>query len=354
MRIAIDNIIFQLQKGRHRGVSRIWANILPYLRDMLKDKHELTILLREDSEQDNYGMESFSIPKYLIGSRNADAKMLTSVCKKLKTDLFITTYQTRVNDIKSFVMVYDLIPEILGWLPRSQEAVSRKEAYLSADVLACISKNTKKDLCSWYDMSTKQVEMVYLVVAPNDFHPLPAHVDPRFTKKFGLESDYLVLDGCISEEVAETFCKAFSSLNTNFKLFSYGGALKKVVATSCEKYNIPYRAAGFLSDKEVLMALAGSKGLIFLSPYEGFGLPVLEAMACKIPVLCSDTSSLPEIGREYVHYFTDSSYMGIQNALSSFFNDENKQLVENAFARSQTFTWQKTAKKIAGILNAGK
>jgi len=95
MRIAIDNIIFQLQKGRPR----------------------LVLLQRQNSDLTSYGIKTFPILTYNIGTREKDVKMLTSVCKKLKIDLFITTYQTRVNGIKSLAFVHDLIPEILGWLP---------------------------------------------------------------------------------------------------------------------------------------------------------------------------------------------------------------------------------------------
>jgi len=354
MRIAIDNMIFQLQKGRPRGVSRVWANLLPYLKSMLQGKHELVLLQRQNSDLTNYGIKTFSIPNYNIAAREADAKMLTSVCKKLKIDLFITTYQTRVNGIKSLTFVYDLIPEILGWLPKSVEGVSRKEAYASSDILACISKNTKKDLHSWYDMSSKRVELVYLGASAKDFHPLVSCENAGFMEKYLLKPNYFILDGAIFPKDAEIFCRAFSSLNTDFSLFSYGGAVKKDVATSCSKYKIPYRQVGFLSGKEVLDALAGSKGLIFLSANEGFGLPVLEAMACKIPVLCSRMTSLPEVGGDSVHYFTDHTYEGIRKGLVPFFNNEERnQFVEKAYTRSQEFTWIKAAEKLVKIILAG-
>jgi glycosyltransferase involved in cell wall biosynthesis len=318
---------------------------------MLGAKHDLILLQREGSEQNTYGMKTRPIPRYNIAAREADVKTLTSVCKKLKIDLFITTYQTRVKGIKSLTFVYDLIPEILGWLPRSIEAVSRKEDYLLSDILVCISKNTKKDLYSWYDMTSKQVEMVYLGVSSEDFHPLASCENAGFMEKYKLKSNYIVLDGAILPEAAEIFCKVFSSLNTNFSLLSYGGALKKEVVASCLKYKILYQQVGFLSDKEVLMALSGSKGLIFLSPNEGFGLPVLEAMACKIPVLCSHMTSLPEVGGDSVYYFTDHTYTGIKNGLVPFLNIKDRyQLVEKGYTRSKLFTWEKTVQKLVGII----
>jgi len=235
----------------------------------------------------------------------------------------------------------------MRWLPQSVEAVSRKECYLSSDILVCVSENTKKDLYSWYDVTSKQVERIYLGVSTKDFHPVISSETAKFKAKYGLKPNYFVLDGSIFPEKAKLFCKAFSSLGTDFSLFSYGGALKKYVAEDCKKYGIPFRQVGFLSDKEVLDALAGSMGLIFLSANEGFGLPVLEAMACKIPVLCSHMTSLPEVGGDSVHYFADHTYAGIKNGLVSFVDNKSRdQFVEKAYLRSQQFTWKKSAEKL--------
>ena len=353
MKIAIDNIIFQLQQGHFRGVSRVWANLLPYMKDMLEGKHELVLLCRQGSCRENFGFKTYSIPRYgnhlLDGDK--DAKVLTSVCRKLGVDVFITTYHTRVLGIKNIVMVYDMIPEIRSWLSGCNEYVARSKAYLNADTLICISENTKRDLCSWYDTTSKRVEVAFLGVSSKEFHPLISCENARFMEKYGLKPGYMVLDGDITGEVSEVFCKAFSSLGTNLSLFWYGGALKDYVMQSCTKYKIPFQKVGRLAEKEIPLALSGAGGLIFISDAEGFGLPVLEAMSCRTPVVCSHTASLPEVGGDSVQYFANHSFECIRDNLSSFFDIENrKQIAEKGFIRSKEFSWKKTAEKVVKVL----
>lgn len=348
MRIAIDNIIFQFQKNRPRGISRIWSNILPYLRDMLKDKHEIFLLHRENSLKESFGLREYPIPEYTFRSREEDSRMLSSICMKLKIDLFISTYQTRVEGIKSLVMVHDMIPEIKSWLPKIVEAVSRKESYLSADILVCVSENTKKDIHKWYDVNSKYVETVYPGVSES-FHSRTSEEIGFFRDRYKIDFDYVVLDGDITYELSEIFCGALSNLGMNLGIVCYGGVLEDLLPDICRKYDIPIRKICWLQQGEVPVVLSGSKGLVFISSYEGFGLPVLEAMSCKTPVICSPVASLPEVGGDSVMYFNSNTLWDMENKLSCFLKT-NDSLVEKAFARSKFFTWKKMSEKITNII----
>lgn len=348
MKIAIDDVIFQLQRNP-RGVSRVWANILPYMKSMLEGENELLLLKREASRPINLGIPVHKIPSWSNHRADNDAKTLSSLCKKLGVDLFITTYHSKAPGIKSAVMVYDLIPEKRTWLAGCNEYVHRRDSYLNADTLICISENTRKELCEWYNMSTKRVETVLLGVSSQEFHPFGKN--EQFRRKYNLPEDYFVLDGDISEKVANDFCNVFSSLSSKFTLLWYGGALKNYMIALCTKYKIPFRKVGWLPAGDVPLALANSKGLIYNSSAEGFGLPVLEAMACGTPVLCSSIDSLPEVGGDSVQYFADHSLECMKTALSSFLNPENRKLLgEKGFIRSQQFSWKKTAEEIVRII----
>lgn len=353
MQIAIDNVIFQIQVGNPRGISRVWENILPCMTKMLESKHKLILLERMESRKIDFGIKRRqTIPLYFDFSQDKDSKMLTSVCKRLGIDLFITTYHTKVNGIKNLVMVHDLIPEKRNWLKPLNEYTSRSNAYQNAQILICVSENTKKELHEWYrGININKIHVVLEGVNPKEFHPFTSNEISQFLEDYKLKSGYLVLDGDISEVIAENFCRAFSSLNTGLTLFSYGGVLDAIVTKTCQKYKIKYIDAGWLPKKKVPLALAGTKGLIFISNGEGFGLPVLEAMACRIPVICSHIDSLPEVGGDAVQYFTDHSFEDMRNGLSLFLNDEyRKGLAEKGYARSKLFSWERMASKIVGII----
>jgi len=355
LKIAIDNVIFQLQAARPRGISRVWSNILPYMKDMLKAKNELILFRRIDSPAMNFGMEVKQIPLYIDPPQDKDSEMLTSVCKELGIDLFVTTYHTKAFGVKNLVMVHDLIPERRDWLTPTNEYNERGKAYLNADILICVSENTKKDLCEWYSkINTNKMHVVLEGVNPEEFHPFTSDEMTQFLEKYKLKSGYLVLDGDISAATAENLCCAFFSLNTGLTLFSYGGVLSPVVVEACRKYRIKYINVKWLPDKQVPQVLAGAKGLIFISSGEGFGLPVLEAMACRTPVICSRVDSLPEVGGDCVYYFTDHSLWGLKNELSFLLKPGNEkqvmEMAEKGFARSKLFTWEKMAEKIVEII----
>lgn len=353
MKIAIDNVIFQLQSERPRGISRVWLNILPYMERMLKAGNKLTLLSRVGSGEMDFGMKVKQIPIYTDPPRD-DSKMLSSVCKDIGIDLFITTYHTKAPGVKNLVMVHDLIPERRNWVTSTNEYNERGKAYVKADILICVSENTKKDLCKWYSNINKNKMHVALEgVNPRKFHPYTSNEIASFLKEYKLKPDYLVLDGDIPMVTAVNLCRAISSLKTEIALFSYGGVLTPAVAKACQKYKIAYINVEWLPDNQVPLALAGAKGLIFISDGEGFGLPVLEAMACRTPVICSRIDSLPEVGGDSVDYFTSHDFLGLKSKISFLLKSGEKQIMKKAvkgFNRSKLFTWEKMARRIVEII----
>lgn len=98
-------------------------------------------------------------------------------------------------------------------------------------------------------------------------------------------------------------------------------------------------APGFLPDQEIGILYRGAKGIIFPSLYEGFGIPLLEAMQAGIPVACSNVTSLPEIGGDAVLYFDPRNILEISQAIETLtFNDTiRSQLIKKGYDRLQLF-----------------
>jgi len=105
--------------------------------------------------------------------------------------------------------------------------------------------------------------------------------------------------------------------------------------------------AGRVAEDLLAGLMAGATGFLFPSLYEGFGLPVVEAMACGTPVACSRVSSLPEVGGDAVLYFDPTDRRQMTTAILRLGNDEDlrRQLRQKGLARAATMTWSHAARQ---------
>lgn len=108
---------------------------------------------------------------------------------------------------------------------------------------------------------------------------------------------------------------------------------------------------GYVEDNDVPILLGGAEIFCFPSLYEGFGLPVLEAMACGVPVLTSNTTSLQEIAEGAAVTVNPFDVSEMAEAMRSLFNDIElrKQCIVEGLRRAEEFSWEKSAKKLVGI-----
>lgn len=104
---------------------------------------------------------------------------------------------------------------------------------------------------------------------------------------------------------------------------------------------------GFVPDEDVNPLIAGAKVFVFPSRYEGFGIPLLDAQICKIPIASSNAGSLPEVGGTSVSYFNPEDPKKMAEAIAIFFNDlkGTEKVVQDGFINRKLFSWEKTAQE---------
>jgi len=109
--------------------------------------------------------------------------------------------------------------------------------------------------------------------------------------------------------------------------------------------------SGYLDNKQLVEKVAGADFLIFPSLYEGFGLPVLEAMAAGVPVLCSNRASLPEVAGEAALFFDPESIEAMANGMRAMGSDPvlRSRLRERGFENAKRFSWQRTAMETLAV-----
>jgi len=111
---------------------------------------------------------------------------------------------------------------------------------------------------------------------------------------------------------------------------------------------------GFVPDSDLAALLSGAQAFLFPSLYEGFGLPILEAMACGIPVVCSNSSSLPEVAGEAALLVDPMDIDALAAAMQRVLVDEGlrQELVQRGFAQISAFSWRRCAAEALAVLEA--
>ena len=264
------------------------------------------------------------------------------------------------------VTVHDLIgmtfPNQLGlpsrlywgkWLPR---AVKR------ADAIIADSENSKRDILRLLDVMESKIRVIY----PSGHEGFYPEKDPAklaaAKKRLGIHKSYFLAVGTVEPRkniarIIEAFlrfiqkenCSDYQLVLVGLTHFAHGAFLKSILQDNREEKNI--LLAGYVEKGELNALYSGAAAFLFPSLYEGFGIPVLEAMAAGTPVLTSRASSLPEVAGEAAYYVdaydTESIALGIKKMYES--KDSQKEYSLKGLVQAKRFSWKKTA---GGTINA--
>lgn len=268
------------------------------------------------------------------------------------------------SNIATIVTIMDLAHEVLPqsipiyWLWRLRLGV--RWAAKRASVVITISECTKRDICRFYNINSDKVFVTYLGVAPV-FKPIERdYARMLVSKQFGIQRPYILYVGSIFprrnvSRLIEAFSIASRHLpghdlvlaGNNFQgldIAKVGGRLFK---------DGIIRHLGCPNDDQLLLLYNAAEIFIYPSSYEGFGLPVIEAMACGTPVITGNNSSLKEIGSGAAFLVDVNSTEAIKGALILLANDVRYQneLREKGLCRAEQFTWEKTAADTLDIIH---
>lgn len=203
------------------------------------------------------------------------------------------------------------------------------------------SNSTKEDLMH-LGMDEKKIRVIY--EAPSLVKTSLDKVS-EIKRKYNLQGDYLISIGITKLKNTENIIKAFhlGSAGKEVKLVLVG---RPVGVELGEERNL--RILGHVPKEDLGALLTGSKGLIYPSLYEGFGIPILDAFKCEIPVLTSNISSMKEVAgnaAELVDPYDPSSMSeGIEKILRG-----PKGYIEKGLTRVKDFSWEKTAEETLGV-----
>jgi len=355
-RIVVDGVIFQLQAERPLGVSRVWSNMLPRLTEMLPD-FEIVMLRRKGHPLPPIGLREVEVPVYpYAGPENLfdeDEAMLEKICSEMGAGLFLSTYYSHARGIPNVLTLYDMIPAMMGFDLSQPQWVAKRRAIEKASAFISISDSTRRDLARFYPANQKPVHVAHLGVT-SAFRPASPQEIAFFQAKYKTDAPYFLLVGNRGlYKNAVPFLEAFTRLpeNKNLQIIAIGGEAyllpaEAPYANHCSIHFIPW-----LPDEELRAAYSGALALVYPSRYEGFGLPILEAMACGCPVITTKLSSIPEVAGDAALYIDPDSVSSIHEALKQILMPQVRdKLFEKGLARAKTFRWELFAREFAGLI----
>jgi glycosyltransferase involved in cell wall biosynthesis len=236
-----------------------------------------------------------------------------------------------------------------------------ESALKRADHIIAISEATKKDLCNIFEVPDEKVDVIYNA-AGTTFRPVPESEKQKIKKQLAEEirtqlGDYLVVFSSPDKRknitrTIEAFLLAQTDLTDNFKLVIVGNLPKdderfQSLASSEAANNIII--TGPVEKIQDLLCCA--KGLVFASLYEGFGIPILEAFACGVPVITSNCSSMPEVAGDAALYVDPYTTESISQAIVQVCNNaelRNKLIIAGT-QRAKQFSWRQSAAKTLDV-----
>jgi glycosyltransferase involved in cell wall biosynthesis len=258
----------------------------------------------------------------------------------------------------SVVTVHDLSYAILPQLafPRLRRYLDRAvpKSIDRARKIIAVSETTKRDICEYYEISPNRVEVIYHASDPLFTKPKETDI-LAMQAQLGLRRPYFITVGTVEpRKDHQTLLRAFERVHSergNVSLVIVGRQgwlaeeIMKSIQTAAESLPI-YHLQG-IRDSMLPALYGGSTALVYPSRYEGFGLPLLEAMESGTAVISSNTDALTEVGGDAALYAPVQDSEALSEHMLDLLDDSYRResLVQAGFKRSASFSWDKAARR---------
>lgn len=358
MKIALD-VSQMVYQGT--GVGNYTKNLVSHLLQLNSDnqfvlyagvfrKHKDLLKLKKSSPWNKATWKLLPLPPRLaakiFASKKIDIKSFIG-----DADVFHASDWTHPNtSIPTVTTVHDLVfkkyPETLA--PHVLTAQKNRFARLThhSSHIIVDSKSTKKDLEKLYDIDPKRVTTIYLGV-DSIYSPQKRKEIERVKKKYSINSKYIMTLGTIEpRKNLQKTIESFVSLKQDDKYSNY-----KLLIVGKHGWGDPLVTrrsdiieTGFVDSQDLPALLSGAETFLYPSLYEGFGLPVLEAMSCGAPVVTSNISSLPEVAGKAGILIDPEDVFSIVTGIKKAITRKNT-LSEASTRQASKFSWAATAEK---------
>ena len=282
-----------------------------------------------------------------------------SILRKYKADVFVSCdgFCSLTTKVPQCLVLHDLaFLHHPSFIKKSHLLFFKKYTprFLEkAKTVATVSEFSKKDMLAHYKMEPGKIDVVFSA-AKEIFQPAGEEEKAVVKNKYTEGKEYFVYAGAIHpRKNLMNLLKAFSVFKkrqqTNMKLVLTGRLAWKYESFTKSLKTYKYRndvvMTGYVEEGELVKIIGAACGLVYPSLLEGFGVPVLEAMLCDVPVITSANSSMQEIANDAALYADANSYADIADKMMLLYKDENlrKQLIEKGRHIARQYSCNNTA-----------
>jgi len=361
MRIAVNTRL--LQKGKLEGIG--WFTFETLIR-MTKNhpEHEFIFIFDRPYNPDYIFAEN--VTPVVIGPPARHPLLfyiwfdfqIPKVLKKYKADLFLSPdgYLSLRTKVPQLAVIHDINfvhrPEDLPWLIAKYYNFFFPKFARIAKRIATVSFYSKEDIARSFKIDYDKIDVVYDGIN-QIFEPLLEKEKTRVRKKYTEGCDYFLFVGALHpRKNVSGLLKAFddfkSGAENNIKLIIVGGEMHKTGDIFETFDNMRFKNdvvfTGRVSTDDLHDIVGAALSLVFVPFFEGFGIPVVEAMSAGVPVICSNTTSMPEVGGNAVVYADPMKIDQITDAMIKMAYDKElrKELIEKGFEQKNKFSWDET------------
>lgn len=257
---------------------------------------------------------------------------------------------------KAVTTIHDLIPlkfKIWNKLQRYRFLKQMEYAVNKSEKIITVSENSKKDIVNMLNLKSENVFVTYLTVDKTFKVERKQEKIERVKEKFSIKKPYIMIVGGVNprkntKRIIDIFMRNYRE---KYQLVVVGENFIRMNYDTTARYDKNIIFTGFIDKVDLILLYNGAELFVYPSIYEGFGIPILESMACGTPVVTSNISSMPEVAGDAALLIDPYDSYSINNAMNKILNDKilQNELVFRGFERIKKFPFEKLAKETSEI-----
>ncbi len=293
--------------------------------------------------------------------------VLPACLNKIKPDYFISpdSFLSLRSDIKTILVMHDLAFEDgsakVPYLTKRYYRYFFPKYARKAERIATVSQFSKQDIIEKYHINPNKIDVVYSA-AKEPFRPISSDEKEGVKAQYTSGQDYFIYVGMLQprkniERMLKSFDDFKDKTGSSVKLLIAGrkvwGAKGMLAAYNDMAHKEDVVFTDYVSLEELVKLVGASLALLFVSCFEGFGVPILEGMQCEVPVITSNVSSMSEVAADAALIVDPYSIDSITQAMIKIHQDPalRNTLIDKGKIQRENFSWDDTAHKLWEVIN---